>query len=514
MTNDEYPIDGAVLEVQAVPEHRAGFWADLEATIGETKSHGVAGLANNQTTEMPAASQPAVDELAARRNRRRIWPMAAAAALLAFVGIGFLATRNATDPGLSTDLVAGTTDADQVVPLDGPEDATGQSDTEPANANDAASDDSASDGAASGDSDAADSATEPEQDSGAVVVPTPATAPLPQFDSAAGAVGEPTFFPADAGLPSGASFLNNSAEYGLTWWAVSQGQCGEGISTDIRYVNGSGFTQDVYEPQLNFTGEISHFTAANGRAAWLVSCGSHIELWVASTLQSGRLDDANLVWFGPGQSLNALMLWTDDEVSLSLLGTDGIPFSIEYEAAERATTRNGRPTRFLQESGDIEHRSTPAAVTADGAISYWPGISNQGAGECAGSFGRADTLWVRRLTTEAIPVWEPAVVDDTLLGMVTAVAIEPEFSQVAFADVCPGEVGRVFIATQRADGTLSNLRTIDLGPFVPGFADALHWIDSQTLRIETDNAEFGVDPVRFDFRLDDGRENGVIVQLD
>jgi hypothetical protein len=108
----------------------------------------------------------------------------------------------------------------------------------------------------------------------------------------------------------------------------------------------------------------------------------------------------------------------------------------------------------------------------------------------------------------------PAVADGTAVGEVTAVALEPEFSQVAFADSCEGTRGRVFIGTQRADGLISNLREIDLAPYVPGFADKLYWADTQTLRIETDNAAHGFGAVRFDFRFDDGREQGIIVQLD
>lgn len=598
MTNDDSPnknSDGAVLETQATPEHRNGFWSELESAMTSDGNESSSAPPTEELQVAPVTSAPhsVADELTARRNRRRIWPMAAAAAALALVGIGFLATRSGTDPGLSTDLVAGTPGAADIVPLDGPQD-------ESADSNADASDGSGAEGAEADDSGSAaasggataDTDGDPEPDSGAAVDPLILSTPRPEFEPwldfvpAVGATGEPEFFPS-GGAPRRSTFLANSEQDSVTWWAVTKGYCIDPQYSTIRSVNGSslqelfdrrdelithrnqarseldafigqlpvlrdaeelpaadvrelerlngewssalealglldraqrlrqGVTQDAFEPNLSFSGDISHFTtSAGGKAAWLVSCGPQIEFWVGSIVPGGRLADAHMVWFGPGQSQNGLMLWVENEVSVSLLGTDGTPFSIEYETVEQTVTRNGRPTRFQLESGVIEHRSTPAAASADGDLSYWPGISDQGEGACAGSFGRANTLWLRRLTTEAIPVWEPALAEDTRIGQVTAMAIEDEFSQVAFADVCPDEVGRVFIATQRADGRLSNLREIDLSPFVPGFADALYWVDSETLRIETDNSQYSVDAVRFDFRLDDGRENGVMVQLD
>lgn len=525
MTNNDR-TDGAILENQVTPDHRPGFWADLELAFEESALAQPAGHARTQ--ELPAAGptdaveavSPVVDDLAVRRadrgdpvgdtagdgNGRRIWPMAAAAALIALVGIGFLATRNPTNPTLTTDLVAGTTEAEaDIVPLDGPVDEA---------ADGAVADPEVdADADAGADSASADSSSD-STTSSAAADPTPAAVLQPAFEVAAGADGAPAYFALDGGLPAGATFLANSSRYALTWWAIPGDDCNDANYSSLRYVNGSGLTQDVSEPDLGFSGDVSHFTVGADHAAWVVSCGNQLELWVASVATTGRLERAQLVWFGTGQPQNALMLWADSEVSLSLLGASGTPFSIEYETADGTATRNGRPTRFQQESGTREHRSTPVAVSADGTLSYWPGVSDQGQGECAGSFGRAGTLWLRRLTTDAIPVWEPALADETRLGEVTAVAIEPDFSQVAFADTCADSESRVFVATQRADGQLSNLREIDLGPYVPGFADALYWIDSETLRIHTDNSQYGFDLVRLELRLDDGRENGVIVQLD
>ena len=108
----------------------------------------------------------------------------------------------------------------------------------------------------------------------------------------------------------------------------------------------------------------------------------------------------------------------------------------------------------------------------------------------------------------------PALVDATPVGIITAAAVEPTFAQIAFADVCDGQTQRLFLGTQRADGRISNLREISLTPYVPGFASELFWVDAETLRIEIDNSEFGAQPNRLDLRLDDGREAGVIVQLD
>ena len=71
-------------------------------------------------------------------------------------------------------------------------------------------------------------------------------------------------------------------------------------------------------------------------------------------------------------------------------------------------------------------------------------------------------------------------------------------------------VGRVMVGTQLADGRIDDVVTIDLTPFVPGYGAQLFWVDEFTLRIETDNIEFGLGTVGFDYRSD----QGVMVQLD
>ena len=99
--------------------------------------------------------------------------------------------------------------------------------------------------------------------------------------------------------------------------------------------------------------------------------------------------------------------------------------------------------------------------------------------------------------------------------ILVAFSVDRGSSQVAFADACPGiNIGRFFLGTLRADGRISSVRTIDISTFATGHVSMLDWIDGQTLRLHTDNSNTGGGVLRFDYRFDDGRDAGVLVQVD
>jgi hypothetical protein len=72
----------------------------------------------------------------------------------------------------------------------------------------------------------------------------------------------------------------------------------------------------------------------------------------------------------------------------------------------------------------------------------------------------------------------------------------------------------LFVGVPGGDGLIRDVRSLDLSPYVPGFADRLFWLDDSTVRLETDNRTLGVDRVTFDYRLGDGNQPGILVQLD
>lgn len=505
-----------VIERAETPEHGPDFWDNLsDKLVGDTR-------------QMPAAAPTPIRPPSPKRDRR-LWPMAAAAAVLALVGFGALISRGGNDP--STEVVAGPTTVAEAsaAALDGPtdEDADIEADpgeAEPADSNDVG--DTETSDAANAETETTES-VETTTDADATSAPATTTtlptadtavAPLLVFDAALGAVGDTQYPPLDQGVPASATFLGTWADRQLSWYAVTDpsGSCQDEAYAEIRFVNPSGITQLVRDPQLYFSGEISHFTVHPERdlAAWVVSCGQQIELHVASLTPTGEVQDIDMVWFDEGSISSALVTWQGDEVSLNAIDTLGTPFFIDYSIVNRIPSRNDGPSRIMLEAGAPGRRSlVTLAANADASRTYWAGRAPSGTlSACPEDFGSdiADTLWLRSGEGQ----WQLAVADETPLAAITAMAIEPEFNQVAFADLCEGEVGRLFVGTVRADGLLSNLREIDLAPYVPGFAAELFWADPQTLRIETDNTEYGFGTVRFDFRFDDGSDQGILVQLD
>lgn len=444
--------------------------------------------------------------------------MAAAAALLAIVGLGFLLARGGSDT--SVDLAS--TQNAPLVPVLGSSDGPGNGDPSDSAGGDATSDGNTTDEVDNSDNANPDSSTSTRTSETAPVAPEPEPIDdervIPEFDAAPGAVGSADFLPLDQGLPSDATFLATWNERSLSWYAVpdKSRDCNDSRRSQIRYVNGSGITQDVRQPQLYFSGEISHFTVDNSEqlATWLVSCAFQTEMYVATLDDQGRILKADLVWLGEATVPSARVVLDDGVATVNAIDPDGEPFYIDYDLATKLPSRNGGPSRIMIEAGaPVERDMIPLAASTDGSTTYWAGSAPAGSpSDCAANDGTndADALWLRLGEGQ----WQTALADDMPLGALTSMAIDSEANQVAFGDFCENEAGRVYVGTQRADGLLSNLRTVDLSPFVPGYASQLFWVDSQTLLIETDNSEYGFGIVRFEFSFEDGQDQGIITQLD
>jgi hypothetical protein len=373
-----------------------------------------------------------------------------------------------------------------------------------------------------GATDVAETSTDDEAASGAAANASshgggntqPAVLSIPDFDAARGATGDPEYLPLDGGVPAPSTYLANWPQRALTWYAVTDPDtnCARPGHSEIRYVNGSGITQQVRDPQLRFSGEISHFVVSDEQnvAAWVVACGEQLELYVGTLEPTGRIIEPTLAWLGQGSTSSALVLWESNEVSLNTIESNGAAFSIDYSIETGLLRRNGGPSRIMAEAGAPADRSlTPLAASPDGGLTYWQGGAQAGTvSDCAEPYGsgRSDTIWLRQGEGQ----WQHAVAGDFPIGTITAGALDSASLQFAFADPCPGQSGRVMVGTQLADGRIDDVTTIDLTPFFPGYGAQLFWVDEFTLRIETDNIEFDFGTVDFDYRLD----QGVMVQLD
>ena len=530
--NDERNADSPVGPEKA-PDHGPEFWNRLDHALErEAGSLASAGAASDATTEIAGVVPPhattqmprfrsvdgsANDAPTLERSRLR-WPAAAAAVAVVVLGLGFLAARGGSDPAATTEVVDAPSTFDGAPAADGSGQGGGET---PDEASDPANptDDTAP-VVADGEVEPELSSTTPEtatgQDSNQDDAGTPPTdaAPIPDFALARGAVGEPEYLPLDQGIPDDGTYLANWPERALTWYAVTDpdATCADPNYSEIRYVNGSGITQPIRDPQLHFSGEISHFVVRHEQnlAAWVVACGEQLELHVATLDGTGRFDTPTLVWLGEGSTSAALVQWAPDAVSLNAIEPDGKVFAVDYNIETGLLSRNGGPSRIMLEAGAPASRSlTPLASSPDGGLTYWQGAASAGTvSACAELFGsgRSDMLWLRQGEGR----WQPAVPADLPVGSITAAALDSTSQRIAFGDLCPNESGRVVIGTQLPDGRIGDVITLDLAPFVPGFAGQLFWIDEQTLRIETDNSQFAVAGVRYDYRLDER----IMVRLD
>ncbi len=503
----------AIVKRESAPEHLDGFWARVDSELGVSSSESTGpATATRELPRVVSGQDREVVPMPSGRDRRRVWPIAAAAALFAFVGLGFLATQRSTDPGTEVAVAAEPTAeasiTQQPAGEGSPDEASTPSAPAAADAADDGSQTAVPDQEANGQ--AAGGADEPTS-----VAAAPA---IPEFSAASGAVGEPDYVPLDQGLPSTATFLANWPERGLTWYAVSDEDrsCADADFSEIWYVNGAGLTLATREPQLRFSGEVSHFVLneSQSHAAWVVGCGTQLELYVGELLPTGEIDSLTLAWLGTGTPESALVLWDDNSVDLNAIEPGATAFAVSYSLNTKLVSRNGGPSRIMLEAGAPAARSlTPIAASADGALTYWTGAAPAGTiSQCPELYGsgQSDTLWLRSGEGQ----WQLAAGDEYPLGTVTAAALEPDRAQIAFADLCPAQSGRVLIGVQQADGTIAGIRSLDLAPYIPGFASQLHWVDPFTLRIETDNTEFGFDRVRFDVRLAEDPDDIIVVQLD
>lgn len=526
--NDERRHESPV-EPEQAPDHAPDFWNRLDVSIhAETASplivrQPATGAASSEaTTQAPRRASVGIGTGAAlpihvspvpmtRRSQSK-WPLAAAAAAVILLGLGFVVARGASDPATTTEIVAAATDDAGVASADG----SGDSDVEDAPA--AEQDDYADETStnAAGDSGGAEETARATNDGAAANASSDddddetqlAVAQIPDFDAARGATGDPEYLPLDGGVPADATYLANWPQRALTWYAVTAPDttCADPGHSEIRYVNGSGITQP------RFSGEVSHFVVRHEQniAAWVVACGEQLELYVGTLEPTGRIIEPTLAWLGRGSTSSALVLWESNEVSLNAIEPDGAAFSVGYNIETGLLSRNGGPSRIMLEAGAPAERSlTPLAASPDGGLTYWQGSAQAGAiSDCAELYGsgRSDMVWLRQGEGQ----WQHAVIGDFPVGTITAGALDSASLQFAFADACPGQSGRVVVGTQLGDGRIGDVTTIDLTPFVPGYGAHLFWVDEFTLRIETDNTEFGFGAIRFDYRLD----QGVMVQLD
>lgn len=460
-----------VFEPDPAPDHGPAFWTGLGSAMNE-----------------PADTVVALDAVSEPDRPARLRPLLAAAALVVVVGLGALLVRS-LDSGDSTDLVAGEPTENALVPLDGP-DGSGSDDP---------------------DSSAAPEPT-PTPTSSPVtadvrpITPAPSVQGPPEFARAWGNTATSIFAPITGQLPDEARFLASWNERRVSWFSVPGTDCNDLTFSQIYYVNDAGGALPIHEPQLHFSGSIDYFTVQpeSGRAAWLVSCGTQLELHVGLLAGSGDISSSQMVWVGEGVVPDALMLWDGSVVSFNAISPDGQPFFVDYDIMTNQILGTGVAVDESEPGRPTGVASVLVGATADASFTYWNAAGSDVFAPCDAT---SSTLWVRADVGDQ-PLWTRAL-GEVDAGVIMAFALDDRFAQVAFADTCEGRDGRVFIGTRRADGEITNVQELDLSPYVGGFADELYWIDDTTLRIETDNRALGVNRFSFDYLIDEG----IVVQL-
>ena len=187
---------------------------------------------------------------------------------------------------------------------------------------------------------------------------------------------------------------------------------------------------------------------------------------------------------------------------MSSIDRAGQPFFVDVDMVSGVVSGTGARTDVGPGTG---RDSWLVGASPDGATTWW-NATQPTAGTCD------DRTLVRHTDAGG---WESAFVDPVPVGAVSALAVNPELAQVAFADACAGiNEGRFFLGTLRADGLISSVRTVDLSAFASGSVFVLDWTDPVTLRIHTDESVTGGLPLRFEYSFDDGRDAGVLVLLD
>ena len=495
--------DRPVLRRQNAPDHRPGFWDDLDAAMTEPASQ------TSTLPAQPAQAQSADMDREPQRRSRSMWPLVAAAAVLAVAGLGMLFLRGPADPG--TEIVAGP-ETDEVPVADAPP--TGDDDA-PADADQTSvpvptmtSVEDEADSGGTGTVDAVPATTGPDADAGATDE-TPAPIDLdsldvPTYVTAAGNR-DTLMFPPVNPFADGTRFLATWEEQQISWFSLAdiEADCTRPDHSTLRYVTNDGFDFAVTDPAARFAGNASNFAFNDQHLAWLTECNGRLALYVAS--QSGvpgQLFGPRMAWTGLGSDTAALVSWDGSVAQLSSVNA-GDPFFVNVDMASGVVSGSGMITGVGPGTG---RDSWIVGATPDGTTTWWNTTQTTAQSSC-------DGRTLSRLTEPG--GWESPFVDPVDVGAVQTFALNPDLAMVAFSDACPGiNEGRFFIGTLRADGLISSVRTIDLSAFASGSVFILDWTDPLTLRIHTDESVTGGFPLRFEYVFDDGRDAGVLVLLD
>lgn len=305
-----------------------------------------------------------------------------------------------------------------------------------------------------------------------------------------------------------ARLLGSSNDGKIDWFAVTDpsARCTDDDYSQIMVIAEGGPANTVHSPQYTYSGDLAFFAAddATSRVAFVASCGSQLEMHVATLGPFGTFSDSDLAWVGTGSSQNSLVLWNGETVTLNSLQEDGTPFFVAYEPASGRIVDTNIPSISVDDGGTPEGLfPSPVGASANGENVYYNGADPAGRGGCE---GESNTLWVNNEAGD----WLRAVPDDLELRIVGTLALEDSSAQVAFATGCEGMGGAFFVGLTQADGRIANIQRFSMSSYVPGFVSNLIWIDASRLRIETNNDRYDVDPKRFEYDL----RADVMVQLD
>lgn len=478
--------DRPVLRRQNAPDHRPGFWDDLEAAMAEPIE--------------PTATIEATARAGEGQGRSRsVWPLVAAAAVLALAGLGMLFVRGGADPGTE---VVSVSDPDLAVADAPPE--NGQGDEA-----DAASDAQPIPTAVvepSGD-DASEPATPQAVPVGSADEPTPIdidSLDVPTYVTAAGN-SDALMFPPSEPFADGTRFLGTWESERLSWFSLGDidADCTRPDHSHLKYVTAEGFALEVSDPAARFSGNASNLAHTDTHIAWVTECQGRLALYVAShSGVPGQLFGVRMAWLGKGSDTAASVRWDGSVVTLNSINA-GTPFFVDVDMASGVVSGSAVLTDVGPGTG---RDSWIVGATPDGSTTWWNVTQSVASSSC-------DGRTLMRLTEPG--GWESPFVDPVDVGAVEALAVNPDLAMVAFADACPGiNEGRLFIGTLRADGLISSVREIDLSAFASGSVFDLDWTDPLTLRIHTDESVTGGFPLRFEYVFDDGRDAGVLVLLD
>lgn len=490
-----------VLKQEETPDHGSAFWAEFDQAFDSE--------ALAPTTETPTVGVSPAPRTRSRSRAR--WPLvAAAAAVLTLGGLGVVVLGGDSEPA-TTDVVSGL-DESSLVPLDGPStdgadgDSTEDATTDDATTNDDATTEDPPPATLEADASIAVDAPTPLPTAQSVQV-APSLDELPTYELAAGNTSTQVYVPTEP-FDDGARFLGTLESARLSWFSITDPAtgCSDPAHAEIRYVPEPGFNLDFADPNPRFSGNISQFTTAPSiaKVAWLAECAGQLELYVADLGPvAGQASNIRLAWVGEGSSTAASMTWSGSEVSLNSISPTGEPFFVAADMATGRVTGSG----VRADVGDGTGRSSwIVGASPSGHLSWWNGNQTTGATSCDGQ-----TLFLHSDASG----WQPAFVEPVDTAAVTQLSLNPDLSQVAFTDGCDGiNNAQVFLGTVRADGLISSVRTIDLSLWATGNVSLVRWEDPLTLRIHTDDSNTGGSTQRFNYVFDDGRDAGVLVQLD